>query len=488
MSGVPVEAVYGPADAERPGAVPVHARAVRVDVSVEALDDAHVRGLRHRDRHEPPLPRVARRRQRRPLDRVRPADADGPRLRRRARARRGRQVRRRGRHARRHRGPLPRHRPRRGHHVDDDQRSGRGDLRDVRRERGGERRRTRRGSAARCRTTSSRSTRRRRSSSSRPGRRCGSCATRSRSARAEMPRWHPISISGYHIREAGSTAAQELAFTVANGFAYVELALARRPATSTRSRRACRSSSTRTSTSSKRSRSTAPRVGSGRAGCATATARRTSARCRCGSTRRRPACRSPRSSPRSTSCAPRSRRSRACSAARRACTRTRWTRRSRCRRRRRRGSRCAPSRSSRTRPASTNVADPLGGSWYVEALTDEMERRAEEIFARDRGAAATVRCSTARSAASRRVGTRARSPTPPTSSSARSTRAAHVVVGVNAFLEGNDEPPPPILRIGPEVEEEQRRRLEKVKHERNAEAVERALSRVRAEAADPTST
>ena len=43
---------------------------------------------------------------------------------------------------------------------------------------------------------------------------------------AEMPRWHSISISGYHIREAGSTAAEELAFTLANGFAYVELALA----------------------------------------------------------------------------------------------------------------------------------------------------------------------------------------------------------------------------------------------------------------------
>src|SRR5215211_7278518 len=41
---------------------------------------------------------------------------------------------------------------------------------------------------------------------------------------AEMPRWHSVSISGYHIREAGSTAAQELAFTLANGFAYVELA------------------------------------------------------------------------------------------------------------------------------------------------------------------------------------------------------------------------------------------------------------------------
>ena len=43
---------------------------------------------------------------------------------------------------------------------------------------------------------------------------------------AEMPRWHSVSISGYHIREAGSTAAEELAFTLANGFAYVELALA----------------------------------------------------------------------------------------------------------------------------------------------------------------------------------------------------------------------------------------------------------------------
>lgn len=42
----------------------------------------------------------------------------------------------------------------------------------------------------------------------------------------EMPKWNPISISGYHIREAGSTAAQELAFTLADGFAYVEAGLA----------------------------------------------------------------------------------------------------------------------------------------------------------------------------------------------------------------------------------------------------------------------
>jgi methylmalonyl-CoA mutase N-terminal domain/subunit len=38
----------------------------------------------------------------------------------------------------------------------------------------------------------------------------------------ELPRWHPVSISGYHIREAGSTAAQELAFTLKDGFTYVE--------------------------------------------------------------------------------------------------------------------------------------------------------------------------------------------------------------------------------------------------------------------------
>src|SRR5919202_1097758 len=43
----------------------------------------------------------------------------------------------------------------------------------------------------------------------------------------QLPRWHPVSISGYHIREAGSTAAQELAFTLKNGLTYVEQQMAR---------------------------------------------------------------------------------------------------------------------------------------------------------------------------------------------------------------------------------------------------------------------
>ena len=46
-------------------------------------------------------------------------------------------------------------------------------------------------------------------------------------AARHMPRWNPVSVSGYHIREAGSTAAQELAFTLADGLAYVKAALKR---------------------------------------------------------------------------------------------------------------------------------------------------------------------------------------------------------------------------------------------------------------------
>ena len=47
--------------------------------------------------------------------------------------------------------------------------------------------------------------------------------------RDSLPKWNTISISGYHIREAGSTAVQEVAFTLGDGIAYIEAALARRP-------------------------------------------------------------------------------------------------------------------------------------------------------------------------------------------------------------------------------------------------------------------
>ena len=92
-----------------------------------------------------------------------------------------------------------------------------------------------------------------------------------------VPQWNTISISGYHIREAGSTAAQELAFTLADGMEYVRWALAARPGCRRASPRACRSSSTPTTISSRRSPSTAPPAASGRARCATPSAPKTRA-------------------------------------------------------------------------------------------------------------------------------------------------------------------------------------------------------------------
>ena len=79
------------------------------------------------------------------------------------------------------------------------------------------------------------------------------------------PKFNPISISGYHIREAGSTAIQELAFTLRDGIEYVENVPPPRDCRWTISRRGFRFSSTRTTISSRRSPSTAPRGASGRA-------------------------------------------------------------------------------------------------------------------------------------------------------------------------------------------------------------------------------
>ena len=90
----------------------------------------------------------------------------------------------------------------------------------------GGRRRRRASCAGRSRTTCSRSTSRAATTSTRRCPRCGSPPTRSPTATPSCRRWNTISISGYHIREAGSTAVQEVAFTLANGIAYVEAALA----------------------------------------------------------------------------------------------------------------------------------------------------------------------------------------------------------------------------------------------------------------------
>ena len=73
----------------------------------------------------------------------------------------------------------------------------------------------------------------------------------------DAPRFNAISLSGYHMREAGSTAVQEIAFTLRQRDRLHRGRRASAASTSTRSRRGCRGSSTRTSTSSRRSPSTA---------------------------------------------------------------------------------------------------------------------------------------------------------------------------------------------------------------------------------------
>ena len=118
------------------------------------------------------------------------------------------------------------HAARRGLDVDDHQRHG-GDAAGALRRR---RRRARHPAHARCRarsrTTSSRSTSRAGRTSTRRAPSMRLVADTFAFCRREVPRWNTISISGYHIREAGSDAVQEVAFTLADGIAYVEAARA----------------------------------------------------------------------------------------------------------------------------------------------------------------------------------------------------------------------------------------------------------------------
>ncbi len=115
----------------------LHARRVPLDVPRAAVDDAPVRGLRHRRGDQRALPLPARPRPGRAEHRLRHAVADGLRLRSRGLARRGRSRGRRRRHRRRHGDALRRHRPRRDLGLDDDQRARRGDARLLRRGRRG---------------------------------------------------------------------------------------------------------------------------------------------------------------------------------------------------------------------------------------------------------------------------------------------------------------------------------------------------------------
>jgi methylmalonyl-CoA mutase N-terminal domain/subunit len=305
-----------------------------------------------------------------------------------------------------------------------------------------------------------------------------------RFAAAEMPRWHAVSISGYHIREAGSTAAQELGFTLGNGFAYVEAALAAgldvdefaprlsfffnahldffEEIAKYRAARRIWARWMRDRYGATSERSMQLRFHAQTAGVSLTAQQpevnivRTAIEALAGVMGGTQSLHT--NSMDETLALPTEK-------AARIALRTQQV------------------IAHETRVA--NVADPLGGSWYVEELTDEMERRAEAIFDHvDRLGDGSMLEGAFRGIESgyfqREIADAAYE------LERKLNDGRHLVVGVNIAREGNDEAPPETLRIGPEVEESQLKRLARVKSDRDDERVRGALDAVRATAAEST--
>ena len=198
----------------------------------------------------------------------------------------------------------------------------------------------------------------------------------------EVPQWNTISISGYHIREAGSTAVQEVAFTFANAIAYVQAAATgrarrqlARPAAVVLLQRA-----QRLPRGGREVPRRAAAVGAHHEASASAPPIR--ARSSCASTPRRPAARSPRSSPTTTSSASRSRRWRRCMGG----TQSLHTNG-------RDEALALPTEDAARIALRTqqiighesgvaNTIDPFAGSYHIEQLTNEIEAGARELLAR----------------------------------------------------------------------------------------------------------
>src|SRR3954467_9095471 len=297
----------------------------------------------------------------------------------------------------------------------------------------------------------------------------------------EMPRWHSVSISGYHIREAGSTAGEELAFTRANGFPYVELALqaglpvdAFAPRLSFffnahidffeeiakyRAARRIWARWMRERYGAQLDRSLQLRFHTPTAGVSLTAQqpevnlRRTAIEALAGVLGGTQSLHT--NSFDEALALPSDK-------AARLAIRTQQV------------------VAYETRAA--NVADPLGGSWFVEELTDEMERQAEAIFAHVEelgdgsmleGALVGIEQGYYQSEISKAAYALER----------KLNDGRHSMVGVTDFFEGNDDAPPEILQISRECEEEQLKRLAAVKADRSVDAVDTALARLRTGAA-----
>ena len=302
-------------------------------------------------------------------------------------------------------------------------------------------------------------------------------------AATDMPRWHSISISGYHIREAGSTAAEELAFTLANGFAYVELAMqAGLPVDAFAPRlsfffnahidffeeiakyRAARRIWARWLNErygAQSERSMQLRFHTQTAGVSLTAQQpevnivRTAIEALAGVLGGTQSLHT--NSMDEALALPTEKAAR------------------------------VALRTQQVLAFETNVAsvaDPLGGSYFVESLTDEMERRAEALFAEidEMGHGSMLegclqgiednwfQLHIADSAYELER---------------KFNQNRRTIVGVSRFTEGNDDDAIPVLEITNEDEARQLKRLDRVRHERDQVAVDAALDKVRREAADP---
>ena len=300
---------------------------------------------------------------------------------------------------------------------------------------------------------------------------------------AEMPKWHPVSISGYHIREAGSTAAQELAFTLANGFAYVEAALAEGQDVNQFGRRLSFFFNAHSDFFEE--------IGKFRA------ARRIWARWmkeRYGATDERAMmCRfhTQTAGVSLTAQQPENNIARvAIQALSAALGGTQSLHTDSFDEALALPTEKAARIALRTQQivahetGVTNVADPLGGAPYVEWMTDEMERQAEAVFARldELGNGSILEGVYAGIDNGYFVGEIA-------DAAYRFEREINnrqrIIVGVNEFTDGNEDDETNLLRIDHSVEELQRNRLGAVKQERASAAVAASLAVLRS-AADPT--
>ena len=289
-----------------------------------------------------------------------------------------------------------------------------------------------------------------------------------------MPRWHPVSISGYHIREAGSTAQQELAFTLKDGFTYVERAIERgldvddfaprlsfffnshidffEEIAKYRAARRIWAREMRETYGATREESMRLRFHTQTAGVSL--------------TAQQPLNNIVRTALEALAAVMGGTQSLHTNSydealalpteeAVRVALRT--------------------QQIIATETGVPNTADPLGGSWFVEKLTDEMERSAYEYFARIDELGGMVEA-IRRNFPQREIA----------DASFRYQQELNerkrIVVGVNDFTQ-DDEEPTPILKIDPALERKQTERLAATKASRDAAAVESALAELKRAAA-----